>query len=274
MRFDGKVAIVTGSTRGVGLATARLLAAHGAQVVINGRDPALTEAVVGELSGQAVGVACDVADNEAPSRLVEAAIESWGRLDMVVNNAGYPLDGPLHKLGDRPLAHMLELHVTAPFRILREAAPHLREPAKRELADGQEVFRKVVNVSSVSATMGQALQTPYAAAKAGLIGLTRALAKEWGPLRINVNAVALGVIDTRLTAPRTPENAILAAGEQVRAGAPARWRQEAIAGISLGRMGTPEEAARAIAFLCSSWSDYIHGQVLHVTGGWAIGLQG
>jgi 3-oxoacyl-[acyl-carrier protein] reductase len=189
----------------------------------------------------------------------------------VVNNAGYTLDTPVHKLSDADFQAMLDIHTIVPFRVLRAAAPLLREPAKAERAEGREVFRKVVNVTSAAA-YGNPGQANYASAKAGVIGLTKTLAREWGAFKINVNAVAYGVIDTRLTAAKEADSVIEVAGRQVPVGIPAPARAALDAMIALGRAGTVQEAAGGIAFLCSPWSDYVTGQVLNVTGGVTIGM--
>jgi 3-oxoacyl-[acyl-carrier protein] reductase len=270
--FEGKVAVVTGAGRGIGRAVAQLLTGGGARVVIGDVDPDATERTVAELGAQtAVGHVADLTKAGAPEALVARAVDAWGRLDIVVNNAGYTADRPLHKLSDDDFQAMLDIHTLVPFRVLRAAAPHLREPAKQERADGREVFRKVVNVSSIAA-YGNAGQANYASAKAGVIGLTRTLAKEWGPLKINVNAVAFGFIDTRLTAARG-DDAVVRIGERTAAvGVPADVRAHLGSLIPLGRAGSAEEAAGAIAFLCSPWSDYVTGQVLNVSGGVPFGM--
>jgi 3-oxoacyl-[acyl-carrier protein] reductase len=161
-----------------------------------------------------------------------------------------------------------------PFRIIRAAAPHLREPAKKEREEGREVFRKIVNVSSTSGTMGNAGQANYSSAKAGVVGLTKTIAKEWGQFKINVNAVAFGFIDTRLTQTKDDENVMEIHGETVQLGIPEQMRQMAPMMIPLGRPASPQEAAAAIFFLCSPWSNYVHGQTLHVTGGMFGGMTG
>src|SRR3954470_6603831 len=197
--LDGKAAIVTGSARGIGRATAELLAEQGAQVLINDLDGDVAEQAAGEIDGQTVSFAGDLTKENVPDQLVQKAIDEFGRIDIIVNNAGYTLDAPIHKMSDDWFQRMLDIHTIAPFRILRAAAPHLREPAKKEREAGEEVFRKVVNVSSISGTMGNAGQANYSAGKAGVVGLTKTLAKEWGQFKINVNAVAFGYIETRLT---------------------------------------------------------------------------
>lgn len=270
--LEGKVAIVTGSARGIGRATAELLAEQGAAVVVNDVDADVAAQTAGEIDGATAVCGGDLTADGAPERLVETAIDAFGRVDVIVNNAGYTLDRPLHKLDDETFQAMLDIHVLVPFRILRAAAPHLREPAKRERAEGREVFRKIVNVSSVAGTMGNAGQANYSSAKAGVVGLTKTLAKEWGQFKVNVNAVAYGFVDTRMTVAKTADTVVDVGGRSVHVGIPQESRQAIEALIPLGRAGTPREAAAGVLFLCSPWSDYVHGQVLNVTGGMAFGM--
>jgi 3-oxoacyl-[acyl-carrier protein] reductase len=270
--LDGKVAIVTGSARGIGRATAEMLAEHGARVVVSDLDGDLARQAADELPGESAVHVGDLTDPGEPEALVRTAIDTWGSLDIVVNNAGYTLDGMAHKLDDDAFQRMLDIHLVVPFRVCRAAAPHLREPAKREREEGREVFRKIVNVSSVSGMMGNVGQVNYAAGKAGVVGLTKTLAKEWGPFRVNVNAVAFGFMDTRLTAPRGSAGKLRVDGEEVELGIPAEHREELTTDNPLGRRGTAQEAAGGIFFLCSPWSNYVHGQVLNVTGGYLGGM--
>jgi 3-oxoacyl-[acyl-carrier protein] reductase len=270
--LDDKVAIVTGSARGIGRATAELLSEHGAKVLINDLDGDIAEETASQIDGETVVYAGDLTAAGAPDELVKTAVDAWGRLDIVVNNAGYTLDAPIHKMSDEQFQAMIDIHNVVPFRVLRAAAPHLREPAKQERDEGREVFRKVVNVSSISGTMGNAGQVNYSSGKAGVVGLTKTLAKEWGQFKINVNAVAFGYIETRLTASKEDSNVMEIHGEKVQLGIPDQLRQMAPMLIPIGRPGTPEEAAGGVFFLCSPWSNFVHGQVLNITGGQFSGM--
>ncbi|HEY8467005.1 MAG TPA: SDR family oxidoreductase [Solirubrobacterales bacterium] len=270
--LEGKVAIVTGSGRGIGRATAELLAEHGAHVVVNDLDADAAQEVVTGLGTEGTVHSGDLTKGDTPDELVQTAIDHWGRLDIIVNNAGYTIDGVVHKMTDEAFQRMLDIHTIVPFRIIRAAAPHMREPAKAERARGEEVFRKIVNVTSISGTMGSAGQANYAAAKAGLVGLTKAVAKEWGQFKINVNAVAFGWVNTRLTAPKEEDNAIEIDGERIALGVPDKMRATVPGLAPLGRGASPEEAAGGIFLLCTPWSNFIHGQVLNVTGGQAVGM--
>ena len=272
--LDGKVAIVTGSARGIGRATAELLSEHGASVVVNDLDGDVAQQTASEIAGETAVFAGDLTKGDAPERLIQTAIDTWGRIDIVVNNAGYTLDAPVHKLSDDWWERMLAIHLTVPFKVIRAAAPHLREPAKRERAEGREVFRKIVNVSSTSGIFGNAVQANYSAGKMGVVGLTQTVAKEWGQFKVNVNAVAFGFIDTRLTQAKDDDNQIEVDGEKVQLGIPEQMRSVAPMMIPLGRAATPQEAAGGIFFLCSPWSNYVHGQVLNVTGGLFGGMRG
>jgi 3-oxoacyl-[acyl-carrier protein] reductase len=270
--LDDKVAIVTGSARGIGRATAELLSSQGAKVLINDLDADVAEQTAGEIAGETVVYGGDLTADGAADELVRTAVDAFGRIDIIVNNAGYTLDAPIHKMSDDWWEKMLAIHVTVPFKVIRAAAPHLREPAKAERERGEEVFRKIVNVSSISGTMGNAGQANYSAGKSAVVGLTKTLAKEWGQFKINVNAVAFGYIETRLTASKVEDNVMEIGGEKVQLGIPDQLRGMAAMLIPLGRPGTPEEAAGGVFFLCSPWSNYVHGQVLNVTGGQFTGM--
>jgi len=270
--LDDKVAIVTGSARGIGRATAELLASQGAKVLINDLDGDVAQQTASEIDGETTVFAGDLTAGDAPDKLIQTAIDAWGKIDIIVNNAGYTLDAPIHKMSDEWFQKMLDIHLIVPFRVIRAAAPHLREPAKAERERGEEVFRKIVNVSSISGTMGNAGQANYSSGKAGVVGLTKTLAKEWGQFKVNVNAVAFGYIETRLTASKDEANVAEIAGEKVQLGIPDQLRGMAAMLIPLGRPGTPEEAAGGVFFLCSPWSNYVHGQTLNITGGQFTGM--
>jgi 3-oxoacyl-[acyl-carrier protein] reductase len=265
--LDGKAAIVTGSARGIGRATAELLAEQGARVLINDLDADVAEQAASEISGETTVFGGDLTKEGVPDQLIQKAVDEFGQIDIIVNNAGCTRDGVAHKMTDDQFQAMLDIHTVVPFRILRAAAPHLREPAKKEKEEGREVFRKVVNVSSISGTMGNAGQVNYSAGKAGVVGLTKTLAKEWGQFKINVNAVAFGFVETRLTAAKESGNVMTKDGEEIQLGIPEQMRAMAAMIIPIGRPASPEEAAGPVFFLCSPWSDYVHGQVLNVTGG-------
>jgi 3-oxoacyl-[acyl-carrier protein] reductase len=265
--LDGKAAIVTGSARGIGRATAELLAEQGARVLVNDLDGDVAEQAACEISGETAVFGGDLTQPGVPDQLVQKAVDEFGALDIIVNNAGYTWDGVAHRMTDEQFQAMLDIHTVVPFRIIRAAAPHFREPAKQEREEGREVFRKIVNVSSVSGTMGNAGQVNYSAAKAGVVGLTKTLAKEWGQFKVNVNAVAFGFVETRLTAAKEEGGKIEVEGREIQLGIPEQMRAMAAMMIPLGRGASPEEAAGPVFFLCSPWANYVHGQVLNVTGG-------
>src|ERR1700760_628120 len=211
--LSDKVAIVTGSARGIGRATAELLSEQGAKVLINDLDADVAEQTASEIDGDTLVFGGDLTKPGVCDQLVEKVIGEWGKVDILVNNAGYPIAPPIHKMTDDEFQRMIDIHNVVPFRMCRAVAPHMREPAKKEREEGIEVFRKIVNVSSISGTMGNAGQANYASGKSGVVGLTKTLAKEWGQFKINVNAVAFGWIETRLTAAKVSGNQMEIAGE-------------------------------------------------------------
>ena len=266
----GKSAIITGSGRGIGRAVATLFAEHGASVVINDLDADVAEVTAQEITqsgGRAIVCAGSVTDPTFPERLVNTTVEAFGGIDIIVNNAGYTWDAVIQNMTDEMWYAMIDVHLTAPFRIIRAAVPYMREVAKKEIAEGKRVHRKIINVSSTSGVAGNAGQINYAAGKMGIVGLTKSLAKEWGRFNINVNAVAYGFIDTRLTQPKERQEKVLINGKEVQLGIPDAMRQVTLNLIPLGRPGTPEEAAGPVLFLASPLADYVTGAVLLVTGG-------
>jgi 3-oxoacyl-[acyl-carrier protein] reductase len=265
--LDDKVAIVTGSARGIGRATAELLSQEGAKVLINDLDTDVAEQTATDIPGDTVVFGGDLTKPGICDQLVQRVIDEWGRVDILINNAGYTIDAPLHKMSDDAFQRMIDIHNVVPFRMCRAVAPHMREPAKQEREQGVEVFRKIVNVSSISGTMGNAGQANYSSGKSGVIGLTKTLAKEWGQFKINVNAVAFGFIETRLTAEKVASNTMEIDGQTVQLGIPGQMRQLASNLIPIGRPGTPAEAAGGVFLLCTPWANYITGQVLGITGG-------
>ncbi len=273
--LDGKSAIITGSARGIGRATAELFCSEGAKVLINDLDGDVAEEASKEIDGETAVFAGDLTKEGACDDLVKAAIDAFGQVDILVNNAGYTWDGVVHRMTDEQFQAMIDIHTIVPFRMIRALAPSWREAAKSEKEKGEEVFRKIVNVTSISGTMGNAGQANYSSGKAGVTGLTKTIAKEWGQFKVNCNAVAFGFVETRLTQAKEKGEKIQAAGdseEQVELGIPEQMRTMASMMIPLGRPAQPEEAAGPVLFLCSDFANYIHGQVINVTGGQFTGM--
>jgi 3-oxoacyl-[acyl-carrier protein] reductase len=272
MKLKDRVALVTGAGRGVGAATAVMLAAEGARVVVNDLDVSEAEATVADIraaGGEAMAVAGDVTAAEFPERLIQNALDGFGGVDIVVNNAGYIWNGAMHNHSDEQWQAMLDVHATAPFRILRALAPWLRDTAKAEIAEhGAARCRKVVNVSSVSGTQGAATQIAYSAGKAAVVGVTKTLAKEWGRFNVTVNCVAFGHIDTRLTQVYDGEPPTIEVdGRSHRVGLTSEQVEGVQRSAALGRSGRPEDAAGAIYLFCIPESDYVSGEVLTCSGG-------
>ena len=270
-KLDGKVALVSGSGRGIGLAIAHKLASEGARVVVNDLDAAPAEAAVASIQaagGTAVACVGSVTADGFAERFVSTAIDTYGGLDIIVNNAGYTWDNVIQKMEDAQWDAILDVHLKAPFRILRAASGFIREKAREEADRDEERFRKVVNISSTSGVFGNAGQANYAAAKAGINGLTRAMAKEWGRYKVCVNSVAFGLIRTRLTEASARGDAhIDIEGRQIKVGVNPQILENAEKMIPLGRGGTPDEAAGAVYLFCIPESNYVTGQVLVCGGG-------
>ncbi|WP_233849954.1 SDR family NAD(P)-dependent oxidoreductase [Paraburkholderia sp. HD33-4] len=269
-KLDGKVALVTGSGRGIGQAIALKLASEGARIVVNDldADPAQqTVELLREAGAEAVACVGSVAAPDFADRYVGTAINAFGGIDIIVNNAGYTWDDVIQRMTDEQWYAILDCHLTAPFRILRAAYPHIKAQYQAEAAEGREVFRKVVNVSSTSALNGNAGQMNYSSAKAGVIGMTRALSREWGRMKVNVNAVAFGLIHTRMTDADAKEGAtVKIEGRDIRVGINPELLKTHAQRCPLGRGGTPEEAAGAVYLFCLPESNYITGQIVAVAG--------
>lgn len=268
----GKTAIVTGSGRSIGKAVAKLLARNGARLVVNDLDADPAEETAAEIRTEGGEVATcigSVTDPGLPARIMRTALDAFGSIDVIVNNAGYTWDGVIHKMSDEQFDAMLDVHLRAPFRMVRAAAPFLRDSAKADLAAGRKPpCRKIVNVSSTSGVAGNAGQINYAAGKMGIVGMTKTIAKEWGRFNVCCNAVAYGFIESRLTQAKELGEST---STGIALGIPKAQRDAAVNHIPLHRLGTPEDAAGPVLFLASSLSDYVTGSVVLVTGGSVVG---
>lgn len=269
-----QVAIITGSGRGIGAAAARIFAREGAKVVVSDLDAAPAEATAEEIrkaGGDCIVVAGSVTDPAFPEKLMKATIEKYGKLNILINNAGFTWDGVIHKMTDEQWDKIIECHATAPFRLIRAAAPYMREAAKEEMAAGNKPEpRCIINISSTSGLHGNAGQANYATAKLGIVGLTKTVAKEWGQFGIRCNAVAFGMIETRLVQAKEEGGSIDVDGKKIALGIPAQMREMAKMMIPLGRSGEPEEAAGGVLLLATPYASYITGHCLEVTGGAGI----
>lgn len=265
-----KVAIITGSGRGIGQAAAKMFAGEGARVVVSDIDAEPAEQTVAEIKqagGEAVAHVGDATAPEFAEAIVQTAVKNFDGIHMIVNNAGFTWDSIIHRMTDEMWRTILDLHLEAPFRLIRAASPYFRDAAKAEIeANGVATPRKIVNVSSTSGTNGNAGQVNYASAKAGLIGLTKTMAKEWGRFNIHANAVAFGWVETRLTAAKEKGGSLDHKGETVKLGIPEDKRQMLTKIIPMGRPGTAEEAANVIFYFASPLSNYVSGQVLEMNG--------
>jgi 3-oxoacyl-[acyl-carrier protein] reductase len=276
--LEGRTALVTGSARGIGRAIAQRLLSAGASVMLNDLDEAALAATASQFESQfdsparVRSIAGDLTHPATPAAVVDATLAAFGSIDIIVNNAGYTWDSVIQKTTDQQFQAMLDIHLVAPFRILRAASDYIRSAAKSEGAAGRRVMRKVVNITSIAGTDGNPGQSGYSTAKAGVLGLTRTLAKEWGRYNVNVNAVGFGLIETRLVVP--PAESATAAdstlhmhGTDIKIGVPAAALEALKDRIPLGRLGTPEDAANAVLFFCSPLSDYVTGELLICSGG-------
>ena len=268
--LEGKTALVTGAGRGIGRAIAKRLIGAGARVMINDLDEKMLLESEAELArpGRVSHITGDLTDPAIPELIVNATLAEFDSIDIIVNNAGYSWDNVIQKTTDEQFQAMLDIHLLTPFRILRAASGFIRESAKKEIAASQRVMRKVVNITSIAGTDGNPGQVGYSAGKAGIIGLTKTLAKEWGRYNVNVNAVGFGLIGTRLVQPLTDAGAKMEMhGHQIRLGVQPSLLDSVKSACPLGRLGTPEEAAGAVLFFCSPLSDYVTGEVLICGGG-------
>lgn len=272
--FQNQVAIVTGAGRGIGAEAAKLFAKYGASVIVNDLNSKPAEAVVAEIkaaNGEATAVPGDVTAPAFPETLMQKTIDTYGKLNILVNNAGFTWDGMAHKMSDEQWQQILDVHATAPFRMIRAAAPYMREPAKEEKRLGGPMEpRCIINVSSTSGLHGNVGQANYATGKMGIVGLTKTIAKEWGFLGIRCNTVAFGFVETRLTQPKARGASIEINGQEIQLGIPENLRSMATMVIPLQRTATPEEAAGGIIMMASPFAAYITGHTLEVTGGAGI----
>jgi 3-oxoacyl-[acyl-carrier protein] reductase len=269
-KLEGKVALITGSGRGIGRSIALKLASEGARIVVNDLDAAPAQEVVDEIrkaGGQAVACVGNVTAPDFAERFVGTAVSEFKGLDIIVNNAGYTWDNVVQKMTDEQWYAMMDVHLTAPFRILRAAQPVIRALSKQEKEAGQNVVRKVVNISSVAGLFGNAGQTNYSTAKAGITGMTMTLAKEWGRMNVTVNCVAYGFIKTRLTVSAESDATANIDGRDIKVGVNPDLMAAMERMSPLGRGGSPDEAAGAVYLLCIPESDYISGQTLMCSGG-------
>ena len=272
-KLAGKTALISGSGRGIGREVALKMVSEGASVVINDLDAELADSVVKEIEAMgAKAVACvgSVTEEEFGEKFVQTAVDAFGGLDIIVNNAGYTWDNVIQKMSDEQWYAMIDVHMTAPYRILKAAQPYIKKFHTQEQQEGREVFRKVVNISSVSGLSGNAGQIAYAAAKAGVVGITKTLCKEWGRYKVNVNTVAFGFIETRLTSAISDDSIIEVEGKEIKVGVSEQVLEMVDTLIPLGRSGTPEEAAGAVYLFCTPESNYISGQTVIVGGGFEL----
>ena len=271
-KLEGKVALITGSGRGIGRELALMLAKDGAHIVVNDLDADPANQTVEDITamgGKAVACNGSVTEDEFPERFINTALDTFGGLDIIVNNAGYTWDNVIQKMDDKQWQAILDCHITAPFRILRAAQPHIKRLFLEDKEKGITNYRKVVNISSTSGMNGNAGQINYSTAKAGVVGMAKTMAKEWGRYNVNVNAVGFGLIKTRLTDAdaEKEDSTIDIEGNKIKVGVNSAVFQYAKTMIPLGRPGTPQEAAGAIYMFCIPESNYVKGQILMCHGG-------
>ena len=269
--LEGRTALVTGAGRGIGRAIARRLAAAGASVMVNDLDESMLLETEAELAlpERVHHVQGDLTDPSTPEAVVQATLDAFGSIDIIVNNAGYSWDNVIQKTTDEQFQAMLEIHLVTPFRLLRAASAFIREKAKQEMAAGARVMRKVVNITSIAGTDGNPGQVGYSSGKAGVIGLTKTLAKEWGRYNVNVNAVGFGLIETRLVQPLNGQGASMEMhGHQIRLGVQPSLLDSVRSACPLGRLGTSSEVADAVLYFAGASSTALTGQSMVVSHGW------
>ena len=272
-KLDGKTAYVTGSGRGIGRSVALKLASEGASVVVNDMDEGPAKAVVADIEtmgGKAIAVVGSVTAPDFGARFIAAGVQPIGGVDIIVNNAGYTWDSMIQGMSDDQFDAMYDVHVKAPFRILRAAYRPISAAVKDEKEQGIEVIRKVVNISSVAGTSGNPGQVNYSSAKSAVLGMTKTLSKEWGRLKVNVNCVAFGYIETRMTVASDNKQELEIDGNRIQVGIPEKVAGMLKAMIPMGRSGSTEEAAGGVYLFCCPESNYVSGQTLIVGGGISI----
>jgi 3-oxoacyl-[acyl-carrier protein] reductase len=268
-----KVAKITGSGRGIGRAVALMFAREGARVVVSDIDAEPAEQTVADIKtagGDALAYVGDVTAPDFAKGIVETAADNWGAVHVIVNNAGFTWDAMVHKMTEAQWDKILDLHLKAPFRIIQAAKPYFCDEAKQEKARGETVSRKIINISSIAGIGGNPGQANYSSAKAGLVGLTKTISKEWARYNVQCNCVAFGFIDTRLTQDKEKGVMVKAETREIALGVSKKQRDMFIKMIPMGRPGTAEEAAGTILFFASPLSDYVSGQVLVVGGGFSM----
>lgn len=272
-KLDGKTAYVTGGGRGIGRAVCLKLASDGARLVVNDLDADPANDVVAEIEamgGEAISVPGSVTAADFGDQFIKAGLDAFGGVDIIVNNAGYTWDAMIHKMSDAQFDAMIDVHLKAPFRILRAASQFIIPTAKGETEAGNPVVRKVVNISSIAGLGGNVGQANYSSAKASVVGLTKTMAKEWGRYNVNVNCVAFGLISTRLTEGTDEKKTIVVDGKEIGVGLPTKVKAGFETMIPMRRAGTPEEAAGGVWMFCVPESNYVSGQTLIVGGGFSL----